>query len=377
MATPQSSLRQHLDALCRKGVQEKIFPGAAAAVVTGHGNRRFSAVSTAGLTRLDSRGTKIKPDTFFDLASLTKPLATTLSILVLIEQGAFTADDRYADISNRTIPPDKQDITIGHLLSHSSGLAPYRPYFKRFPPDSGMAADEQLIQQILQDVPTYATGTDCRYSDLGFILLGDLIKQISGRPLDHFFKKKITEPLALSQDIFFRPLSEKEKNPAPQNRFAATEQCGWRKRMLQGEVHDEHCFLMGGVAGHAGLFGTIGGVLHLCTSVLDSWQGGERGSNLPISATTLRMALQQQYPTRTWCLGFDTPSTDYTSAGSYLGQRSIGHLGYTGTSFWIDPVKDTILILLTNRVHPSRENKKIREFRPWFHDQVMKFLFPP
>ncbi len=373
MEAPESSPQMHLDMLCHQGVQKKIFPGVAAAIVSGHGGRRFSVISTAGQTRVDGPGTGIEPDTFFDLASLTKPLATTLSILTLMEEDALTPDDRYADLSASTIPPDKQNITIAHLLSHSSGLAPYKPYFKHFSPDGAQNAGKQLVQRIVQAPLEYATGTDCRYSDLGFILLGDLIKQISGRPLNYFFKKKITEPLGLSRDLFFLP-PDVEKTFG-QNQFAATERCGWRMRILQGEVHDEHCFLMGGVAGHAGLFGTIGGVLHLCTSILDSWQGG-RKSNLPISDTTLRMALQRQYPTRTWCLGFDTPSTGYSSAGCYLARQSIGHLGYTGTSFWIDPAKETILILLTNRVHPSRENKKIREFRPWFHDRVMEFLFP-
>jgi len=372
METPESSLLQHLDALCRKGVQEKIFPGVAAAIVSGHGSRRFSAVSTAGQTRVDCRGKGIKPDIIFDLASLTKPLATTLSILTLMKEGALAPDDRYADISSFTIPPDKQNITLAHLLSHSSGLAPYKPYFKHFSPDGAKSAGKQLVQRILQAPLEYATGTDCRYSDLGFILLGDLIKQISGQPLHHFFREQIARPLHLNRDLFFLP-PDVEKT-FHHNQFAATERCGWRKRILQGEVHDEHCFLMGGVAGHAGLFGTIGGVLRLCTAILDSWQG-EGQSNLPISGTTLRMALQRQYPTRSWCLGFDTPSKGYTSAGRYLARQSIGHLGYTGTSFWIDPVKETILILLTNRVHPSRENKKIREFRPWFHDRVMEFLF--
>lgn len=374
MKTPQSSLQQHLDALCRQGVQKKIFPGAAAAIVTGHGNRRFSAVSFAGLTRLGSRGTDIKPDTFFDLASLTKPLTTSLSMFILMDQGTLAPNDRYGDISNRTIPPDKQDITIAHLLSHSSGLAPYKPYFKGFHPADTKSAGNQLIQQILQAPLEYAPGMDCRYSDLGFILLGDLLQQMTGRPLDLFFRDRIADPLGLGRDIFFVRLSENNRHA--QDHFAATEQCAWRGRILQGEVHDEHCCLMDGVAGHAGLFGTIDGVGRLCTALLDSWQGRRRAGNLPISNTTLKMVLRRQYQDKTWCLGFDTPSTAYTSAGRYLSRKSIGHLGYTGTSFWIDPARDIVLILLTNRVHPSRENKKIREFRPWFHDRVMEFLFP-
>ncbi len=170
-------------------------------------------------------------------------------------------------------------------------------------------------------------------------------------------------------------MSFSDRDKIEKHNIAATERCLWRDRIIQGEVHDEHCFLMGGVAGHAGLFGTLDGVLSLCTHIQKTWKGKKTG--LPVDKRILDIALQRKYPDRTWCLGFDTPSTTgYTSAGKYLSKKSVGHLGYTGTSFWIDPEKYTILVLLTNRVHPSRENKKIKEFRPWFHDQVMNFLFP-
>jgi len=363
-----SSLENHLNFICQQGVEQEVFPGVVAAVSKGLGNERKRVISSLGKTRLDKNGTTVKSSTFFDLASLTKPLATTLLVLYLIEKGILDLDDRYRDLSSMKMPADKKNITIAHLLSHSSGLSPYKPYFELYRPCPDKENKETLIYRIIHDPIEYETGTDCRYSDLGFILLGDLLEQMSGQPLDILFQEKISAPLGLQKDIFYLPLLEKNIHSSTQ--FAATEYCNWRNRIIQKEVHDEHTFLMGGVAGHAGLFGTINGVTTLLEHVLETWQG--RKNRLPISQSLLNKALQRKYKDRSWCLGFDTPSTGYTSAGRYFSKRSVGHLGYAGTSFWIDPENDCVVVLLTNRVHPSRENKKIREYRPWFHNQIMR-----
>lgn len=366
-----SSLEQHLDFLLLKGIKKGVFPGAAAAVFSGHDHRKIQSISVCGRTRLGKQGKPIDRNTFFDLASLTKPLATTLLMYRLIDQGLLNWNDTYEKISKRKIPSDKEKISIANLLSHSSGVSAYRPYFELFNPVSEQGNKKKIIDRILRDSLEYETGRECRYSDLGFILLGDGIEQVSGRSLDILFREQIANPLGLAEELFFLPLSEKMN--FSKDKFAATELCSWRNRILQGEVHDEHCFLMGGVAGHAGLFGTIAGVGRLCCSILDGWQG--RATELPVSRDVLNQGLKRRYKERTWCLGFDTPSKGYTSAGKYLSKKSIGHLGYAGTSFWIDPERDTVIVLLTNRVHPTRKNTKIREFRPWFHDQVMEFLF--
>ena len=342
----------------------------AAAVFVESKREKLRVVSSFGYTRSDENRERIRRKTFFDLASLTKPLATTLSILCLIEQGHITLTDTYSDLSTKNVAIEKSKITIAHLLSHSSGLCPYRPYFKHFSPSFNIENTKKLLQRIIADPLEYETGTDCRYSDLGFILLGDIVEQVSGQSLDSYFQKNIIQPLHLEKDIFF--LASTTKNESRSSLFAATEQCKWRKRIIRKEVHDEHAFLMGGVGGHAGLFGTVTGVVTLLQHILETWQGRE--NSLPVSQPLLVKALQRKYSDRTWCLGFDTPSSGYTSAGKYFCPRSVGHLGYTGTSFWIDPEKSCIVALLSNRVHPSRENKKIREFRPWFHDQIMELL---
>jgi len=365
-----SSLEDHLNSICQHGMKQEVFPCVAAAVSKDFGNGRERIISSLGTTRLDKNGMTITRSTFFDLASLTKPLATALLVLFLIEKGVFDLEDRYSDLSCLKMPADKKNITIAQLLSHSSGILSYRPYFELYSPYSDKDNKKIIIHQILNDPLEYEIGTDCRYSDLGFILLGDLVEQLSGKSLDFLFEEKISAPLGLENDIFYLPLSQKNKYLS--TIFAATEHCNWRKRVMQKEVHDEHAFLMEGVAGHAGLFGNLNGVITLLEQVLEKWQG--KGSKLPFSQSLLQKALQRKYTDKTWCLGFDTPSTGYTSAGKYFSKRSVGHLGYTGTSFWIDPENDCIVVLLTNRVHPSRENKKIREYRPWFHDQVMEYL---
>jgi CubicO group peptidase (beta-lactamase class C family) len=176
--------------------------------------------------------------------------------------------------------------------------------------------------------------------------------------------------LGLAEDLFFLPLDR--PLAVDRTRIAATESCRWRGRTLQGEVHDEHGWLMGGVAGHAGLFGTLHGVLALGEWILDLWQGRTEHSTIPVAL--LRTALERQLANGTWCLGFDTPTVGSSSSGRYFSPCSVGHLGFSGTSFWIDPKRDVVVVLLTNRVHPSRENTRIRRFRPFFHDQVMACL---
>ena len=142
--------------------------------------------------------------------------------------------------------------------------------------------------------------------------------------------------------------------------------------MLQGEVDDEHCWLMNGVAGHAGLFGTIQGVLEMSAHILNQWQGREE--HPAYSNTLLQIALTKQYSDQTWCKGFDTPSQPGSSAGEYISGKSVGHLGFTGTSFWIDPEKDMVIVLLTNRIHPTRDNEKIKKFRPLLYDAVYQAM---
>lgn len=362
----EKSLEQLFDRALAKGV----FTAAACAIFTESGDRPGRLIKTWGRTRKGKKGEKVNPETIFDLASLTKPLCTTLSILCLIDQGVLDWSDSLDMLLRAEIEPGKRNIRLDQLLSHSSGLRSYRPYFAGFAPEIKKDNKKNLIKALLEEPLAYEPGSECRYSDLGFMLLGEVVERVSGRQLDTFFNEKIIKPLKIEEAPFFSALNSNRSKKT--EKFAATENCPWRGRIMQGEVHDEHAWLMGGVAGHAGLFGTIRAVLLMTEKILHQWQGQEK--HPAYSTTTLQRALKKKYSDQTWCLGFDTPTPGGSTGGKYLSPQSVGHLGYTGTSFWIDPERDLVMILLTNRVHPTRKNEQIRIFRPLFHDTVVEGL---
>ncbi len=357
----QLIMNKMLQQLLEQGVAEQIFPGAAGAVAWGTGSTRRASLAWAGL--MDNRAQSfVRETTLFDLASLSKALSTTLLFYSLFAEGRLQPENSLGELLP-DIPPDKQQITLRNLLSHSSGLLAYQPFYQKFTAIQKPENKAQLLRLILDEPLAYTPASCCLYSDLGFILLGHVLEELTGKDLAAHFQERITAPLGLENELFYRVSSEQQEH------CAATEDCPWRGRVIQGEVHDEHCWLMQGVAGHAGLFGTINGVLGLCGKILDSWKGENSDKSW---ATFLPQGLQRQLPEQTWCLGFDTPSLGSSSSGQHFSAKSVGHLGFTGTSFWIDPEQELIVILLSNRVHPSRENKKIRQFRPWLHDAVVE-----
>ena len=205
---------------------------------------------------------------------------------------------------------------------------------------------------------------------MGYILLGEIVENISGQKLNELYAEIISTPLGLNNTLMFRPVDEYTSSIISD--IAATQYCPWRKKLLQGEVDDEHCWLLNGIAGHAGLFGTIHGVMDMCIHILNQWK--EREKTPAYKNSLLKKALKKVHKNSTWCLGFDTPSAVGSSGGRYLSKESVGHLGFTGTSFWIDPQKDIIVTLLTNRIHPTRENEKIKKFRPLLHDLVFQLI---
>jgi serine-type D-Ala-D-Ala carboxypeptidase len=354
--------------LVRKGVEKGIFSGAAVGIYHYRGGEENRFIRTYGRTRNDAYGLPLAVDTMFDLASLTKPLCTVLSILCLVERKKIHLQSRLAELVIQTISKEQRDISVQQLLSHSSGLPAYKPYYKGFKPVIDIHNKSRLVQAVLNEKLAYRPVSNCVYSDLGYILLGVVIEAVSGLPLDTFFLQEITTPLKLEKKIQFRPpvgfLDKEEKN------IVATEFCPWRGKILQGEVHDEHSWLLNGIAGHAGLFGSIEGVLSLVEHLLNQWGG--KFSHPGYSNDLLARALTRQFANQTWCLGFDSPSPVHSSAGKYLSQQSAGHLGYTGTSFWMDPERELAIVLLSNRIHPTRKNEQIKQFRPLFHDTVVQ-----
>ena len=364
----QNQLNIVLKKACEKGLAEGVYSGVSAAVSVVKNTVRSQGWFCGGVTRCDQFGVPVERSTLFDLASLTKPLCTTLCTLSLISSGKLNWTDDVLSLLQFENNRNNNKITIENILHHASGLPAYKPYFLEFKPQPSRKNILSLLRKILNEPLLYSPDTKCLYSDLGFILLGALIEQIATVSLDKFYQKNILDPMQLAENILFLPINEGVRGE--KKAIMATENCPWRQRVLQGEVHDEHCWLMGGVAGHAGLFGTATGVLHLCERLLDCWQ--ERAHHPAFANALLRYALNWKKGDESWHLGFDSPTPGQSSSGQYFSSQSAGHLGFTGTSFWMDPTQSIVVVLLTNRVHPSRENTKIKAFRPFFHDYLME-----
>jgi CubicO group peptidase (beta-lactamase class C family) len=345
-----------------QAVSEGVFPGAVLLVSKEDKIVFFEAF---GYANLFSKNVTTR-DTVFDLASLTKPLATTLSVMVLIQQGKLSLEQRIDWILPRFRKTEKKEIKIKHLLCHVSGLPDYRPYYvdlSLLPVDHRKPALRELL---LKEPLLYPIGKKVLYSDLGFMVLNWVIETVSGKRLDHFVYETIYHPLGL-ENLFFVDLATTTRA----GNFAATERCPRRHILLEGLVHDDNAYAVGGIEGHAGLFGIAADVHRLLLELLFTFHGYP-------SVGVLQKTLLKRFFTRQAhtdrALGFDLPSTIDASCGNYFSRSSVGHLGFTGTSFWMDLEKSMIIILLTNRVHPNRNNDKIKGFRPKLHDAVMKSI---
>jgi CubicO group peptidase (beta-lactamase class C family) len=360
-------------------VQTGAFPGAVILVSRG-GEVLYHAAF--GSRALEPESAPMRPDTIFDLSSLTKALATTTAFMLLVREGKVQLGDRVTRFFPNFGVHGKTHVTFRHLLAHCSGLAAWRPYHRdivrleregRLNFVASRGAKEWVYEQIHRERPEYETGARAVYSDLGFMLLGELIELISRLPLDRFCHERIFRPLGLRSTAFIdvsllrrgrlRPVAEA---------IAPTERCPWRRRVLCGEVHDDNAYAMGGVAGHAGLFANAVDVDALAGRLRACY----RGEDDFVAPETMREFWQRDRTVTesTWALGWDTPSPQDSSAGTRLGPHAVGHLGFTGTSLWIDLDRDLQVTLLTNRVHPRRDNDRIREVRPRVHDAVMEGL---
>jgi CubicO group peptidase (beta-lactamase class C family) len=352
--------------LLTEAIARGVFPGAVLLVARSGETVLFEALGNAALLpspRPMSRGT------VFDLASLTKPLATALSVLGLASRGELQLDAALAELlPGERIPEDRRQITLRQLLSHCSGLPAWMPYYLGLEKVEPSGRRTHLRQQLLREPLEYAPGTGTVYSDLGYLLIEWILEQVTGLDLHRLSRREIFAPLGCTT-LGYRPL---DQDPGGRSQdFAATENCPWRGRILNGQVHDENAYVLGGVAGHSGLFGTAADVKVVLDALLDI-----RASRSASPLWSPRLLDQFLRPARldpasTWTLGFDTPAATGSSAGRHFSAESVGHLGFTGTSFWLDLPREIGVILLTNRVHPTRANREIRLFRPLLHDAVM------
>jgi CubicO group peptidase (beta-lactamase class C family) len=343
-----------------RGVAEKAFPGGVVAV-----GKDGALVHLRAYGRLsyDADAAEVRPDTLYDLASLTKVVVTTTMAMILVDEGRLDLSKPVSAFLPRFRGGAKDKVTVAQLLTHSSGLP---ALFTDFKNTRGKEAYRDRMEALELE---YEPGTASVYSDPGIILLGEILERVAGEPIDSFAQKRILDPLGM-KDTRYRP------GPELMPRIAPTERDPWRGRMLRGEVHDENAFAMGGVAPHAGLFGTAPDLARFAQMLLN---GGVFEHQRIVSREVVEQFTRKAgVPGSSRALGWDTPSGN-SSAGDRLSPRSFGHTGFTGTSMWIDPERKLFVILLTNgRVHPVRHDPAaVHAVRRAVADAVVDGLVSP
>jgi CubicO group peptidase (beta-lactamase class C family) len=356
-----------LQHLLEAGVSQQIFT-AAMALVGFQGELRWEGA--AGALSRDPGAAAATLDTVFDLASLTKPLATALALMVLADRGKLTLTTPLGEVlPSGWLQPDKQPLTLRSLLTHRAGLPAWRPFYQEVLAAPASARPTLLERLAGATSLSHPPDTATLYSDLGFILLKAVVEKISGQNLDQFCRESIYRPLGLAT-LGFNPL----RQPGGKRlSFAATEPGLIPERPGGGEVHDENAWAASGVAGHAGLFGPGREVFHMVACLWQAYDGEKTG---PLTPEAIKLWLTVP-PGADRALGFDTPGPDpaQRAAGRYFSPQSVGHLGFTGTSFWLDLDSGQMVVLLTNRVHLGRDDKtKIAAFRPRFHEAASRAL---
>lgn len=357
-------LRQNLDLIIGNALRKQSFSACSIGCYKITNDLNFKKFFNYGRTGLGTGESTVCKNTFFDLASMTKPLVTSLVFLLLVERGIIKFEDELSKYF-RDISPDKKQIKLYHLLTHTSGLPAHKPYFIELEKLSFDCRWDYVLKSILSEKLSFSPGKGCIYSDLGFILLGSILELVTGEKLDLFWEKNILHPMKIKNKFFFPKtlISDGEK-------YAETGTCPWSKVKLRGIVNDDNCRALGGVAGHAGLFGTMSGLLKYVENISLEIKGN--GKFFQFSTKTVKNFLKQK--NTNWINGFDTPSKSFSSSGEHFSDMTFGHLGFTGTSFWMDIKTGCGVVLLTNRVIGGANLDSIREIRPIIHNLIMRFL---
>ncbi len=361
---------ERVQEMMRRAVTERVFPGA---VLWIHFRGATVFHEGFGLASLIPEVVPATRDTVYDLASLTKAIVTSTCAAILVDHSKVSLDDPAVRYIPTFTGGGKDSIRVAHLLSHSSGLPAWRPLFERIEPaEVGTPMGKiRLLEEAIREPLVYGTGTKSVYSDLGFILMGHLLEVATGVALNDLARQSVFEAMGI-KGMFYLPLgSEERARILATHLIAATEDCPWRGKMLHGAVHDENAYAMGGVSGHAGLFGTAAEVGRFALSLLEILEG--KSALLSVDLLRQFTSRTTTVPASSWGLGWDTPS-EPSSSGHRLSPSAFGHLGYTGTSLWIDPENELVIVLLSNRVHPTSRNDKIKVFRPIVHDQIAESL---
>ncbi len=369
---------QRVDRALDKAIDAAEIPGAVVLARIRREGALIEHCSVRGLAVSRPERIPMARETVFDLASLTKVLATTTAFMRLVEQGAVALDDPVAKVLPHFAERDKETVTFRHLLTHSSGLKPLRDFYEPLVERERKTGERMLttpaakswvIESICRSALVHGPGEAAVYGDLDFIVLGAAVEQLVGRPLDQHCAETIFAPLGLTSMRFLplaQPLGDDERRT-----IAATENCGVREKIIWGEVHDPNAWTMGGVAGHAGLFANADDVLRFGQTLIDVWHG--RSDALP-RARLAEFATRQNLPAGSdWALGWDTPAAQGSSAGQYFSRNSIGHLGFTGTSLWVDLDTECVVVMLTNRIHLVVKRSKF-SLRAELHDLIREAL---
>lgn len=336
-------------------VHSLAFPGASVAVTqTG----KFVGSEAFGHFTFAENPPPVTPATIFDLASLTKVIATTTASMILFDRKVLDLDRPICEVLPEFAghDPRRLAITFRMLLAHSSGLPSHKRYFEK------CSSRESLLQAVFQTPLKADPATQVEYSDIGFILLGVAMERLTNEALDSFCAREIFQPLGMDRTCFNPPVAWRDQIPPTlEDRY-------FRHRIIQGEVNDENAYVLSGIAGHAGLFASAEDVAKFALCMLRD--------GLPIiRAETVKLfTARQALPAGTSrALGWDTPSRP-SQSGKYFSEASFGHLGYTGTSLWIDPEREVSITLLTNRTWPDAKSQAIKQVRPAVHDVMMEAL---
>lgn len=354
----QDAVFSHTFELLQHAVAERAFPAASLAVT-----HRGKLIALKGLGRFtyDPNSPPVTPNSIFDLASVSKVVATTSMAMIFYERGLLDLETPIAAIIPEFGAPDsrKAEVTVRMLLTHSSGLPAYEKLFLR------VKNREELVAAAFTTPLTADPGTRAEYSDIGFIILGAALERIADEPLDRFCQREVFGPLGMGRTTFNPPANWRASIvPTADDRT-------FRRRVIQGEVQDENASVLGGVAGHAGAFSTAQDIAIFAQAMLNG------GTPIVRRETLTQFTRRESSPAGTArALGWDTPSTP-SQSGRYFSSYSFGHLGYTGTSLWIDPERQLSVTFLTNRTWPDCKNEAIKQVRPQVHDAIIDALEKP
>lgn len=361
IATPSRDRFHAAYRTLEEAVDAQAFPGCAFGVVAGD---EVVLSDALGRFTYEPESAQVLPETRFDVASVTKVVATTAMAMLLYQRGELDLDTLVGDllpgfVIGREAGSLARRVTLRHLLAHNSGLPAYVEFFRTLPTEAGLF--KACLELPLEAEP----GSRADYSDPGYILLGKALEMLAREWLASFTAREIFGPLGMHA-TGFRPAAKVRALIPP------TEKDTWfRKRLIQGEVQDENCSVLGGVSGHAGLFSTAPDLLRFAQEILRALEPGARSL---FRAETVEAFAKRQPPAgSSRAIGWDTPSEN-SSAGKYFAPKSIGHLGYSGCSLWIDLEARVAAVLLTNRTWPDRQNQAIRQVRPVFHNAVREAL---